>query len=113
MIQLPPFYNENPILWFEQVESIFAVEKIESSCDKYLHFVGSVNAHILKHVIHIIEKKPTPPTAYEDMKKKIIGDFKALGKRRFANLFSGQLFVNMKLFQDTKNYDFILYFRCR
>ncbi|GBN66101.1 hypothetical protein AVEN_204398-1 [Araneus ventricosus] len=62
-VKMPPFWRENPAIWFSQLESQFITSGIVQDSTKYHTVVASVETEILSQVSDII----TSPLAYEDI----------------------------------------------
>uniref|UniRef100_A0A1I8PRS2 DUF7041 domain-containing protein n=1 Tax=Stomoxys calcitrans TaxID=35570 RepID=A0A1I8PRS2_STOCA len=46
-VKIPPFWCNNPALWFKQVESQFITSEITSDSTKFHTIVGSIDASVL------------------------------------------------------------------
>ncbi|GBM46209.1 hypothetical protein AVEN_270218-1 [Araneus ventricosus] len=74
-VKVPPFWRENPAIWFSQLESQFITSGIVQNSTKYHTVVTSIETEILSQVSDIITSPPK-----DDMYKKL--------KERFINIFS-------------------------
>lgn len=86
-IKIPPFWEEDPEIWFSQVEAQFSNNSITSDSTKYNYIVGSMEARILKQV-HEVVIKPPEANKYESLKQKIIERFSASENEKISQLLN-------------------------
>lgn len=70
-VKLPPFWRNNPELWFFQVEAQFTTRRITADNSKYSHVVSGLDVEPLKQVLDII-KNPPAQDKYIFLKEKLI-----------------------------------------
>lgn len=58
MIRLPPFWKDNPTLWFVQVEAAFAIQRITSDDSKFRHVILHADQSVLPFVADLITDPP-------------------------------------------------------
>lgn len=82
----PPFWKQNPELWFFQLESSFAVSGITANVTKFFSVVSALESDVLQCVADIIK---TPPTedSYAALKKRIIDHFADTESARLRALY--------------------------
>ena len=70
-VEAPPFWSENPTLWFSQIESQFILAKVTTDDTKYAHVVSSLTEKMATEVQDILS---TPPSTdkYETLKAALI-----------------------------------------
>lgn len=84
-VRVPPFWRQNPKLWFSQLESQFVTSAITSDTTKYHTLVGSIESSILNHVSHIVENPPAG-NKYEALKTALLNEFLESEEKRLRQL---------------------------
>ncbi|XP_065356074.1 uncharacterized protein LOC135950462 [Calliphora vicina] len=84
-VRVPPFWRQNPKLWFRQLESQFVTSGITSDTTKYHTLVGSIESNILNHVSHIVEAPPAE-NKYETLKCSLLNEFIESEEKRLRQL---------------------------
>lgn len=84
-VRVPPFWRQNPRLWFRQLESQFVTSAITSDSTKFHTLVGSIESNILNHVSHIVEEPPAEGK-YEALKTALLNEFVESEERRLRQL---------------------------
>lgn len=89
MIKLPPFWKENPAVWFAQVELTFAAARITSDEARYRHVGMNLDVAALPYVIDLLT---TPPrdNKYVTLKERIITAFGVSETQKLRKLIRGQ-----------------------
>ncbi|XP_076394275.1 uncharacterized protein LOC143265518 [Megachile rotundata] len=72
--KLPPFWRENPGVWFIQVEALFDLARITSDDTKYRHVITQLDQSVLPFVADVLTSPPARGK-YEAIKEKLIGAF--------------------------------------
>lgn len=88
--KLPPFWREDPGLWFSQVEATFAITQITRDETKFQYLVANANTSILPHIAHIIRAPPTQDR-YNVLKERILSAFAEEEEVRLRKVLRGQL----------------------
>ncbi|GBM86280.1 Transposon Tf2-8 polyprotein [Araneus ventricosus] len=70
-VKLPPFWKENPALWFVQLEAQFALAGITVDDTKFNRVISAVDSEILNSVSDII-LRPPDIDKYTILKKRLI-----------------------------------------
>lgn len=73
--KLPPFWKENPKLWFMQIEAIFAVSGITRDDTKFQYVIANIDSNFLPHVSDILECPPADGSKYQAVKNRLISTF--------------------------------------
>lgn len=85
--RLPPFWEENPDIWFAQVEAQFIVAGITVDDTKFNHVIGNIDGKILSRVSNIVI---SPPVAnkYEALKAAILIAFADSQQKKSSKLLA-------------------------
>ena len=70
-IRPPPFWSDNPTLWFAQLESQFKLAKITADDTMYSHVVSSLTERMATEVQNILAAPPTSDK-YSALKKALL-----------------------------------------
>lgn len=84
-LRAPPFWKENPALWFRQLESQFVTNGITVSETKYHVAVGALDTAVISQVSDII-MNPPEHNKYENLKDRLQERFADSEERRFQKL---------------------------
>ncbi|GBM73414.1 hypothetical protein AVEN_143083-1 [Araneus ventricosus] len=84
-VKVPPFWRENPAIWFSQLESQFVTSGIVQDSTKYHTVVASVETEILSQVSDIITSPPNNDM-YKTLKDRLINIFSDSEERRLKKL---------------------------
>lgn len=84
-LRVPPFWRQNPRLWFIQLESQFVTAGISSDETKFHTLVGSMESNILSHVSHVLENPPANGK-YDTLKKTLLNEFMESEEKRLRQL---------------------------
>jgi hypothetical protein len=87
-ITLPPFYKQNPRLWFAQIELAFANHNITSDTTKFRQLAAQLTGDVLDSVSDIILSPPRE-NRYETLKKRITVAYDEGDERRLRRLLRG------------------------
>lgn len=97
-IKLPPFWKNEPELWFIQADARFHTKRIRSDESKYYAVVGALDADILYHVSDVI-RSPPDKDKYEYLKSKLINRFTDSQEQRLHKLLTDLELGDKKLTQ--------------
>lgn len=86
-VRAPPFWKENPALWFRQLESQFYTNNIRVSETKYHMAVSALDTSVINQVSDIIMNPPAE-NKYETLKAKLQERFADSEELRFRKLLS-------------------------
>lgn len=92
--KIPPFWRQDPELWFSAVEQIFARCKISNSLSKFQLVVPKLEFDILQQAADILKRPSAEP--YEDLKKRLIETFSESENRRIMQLLEGKQLGDLK-----------------
>lgn len=84
-MKAPPFWKENPALWFLQLESQFITNGITQSDTKYHIAVAALETSIINQVSDVVLKPPAAQK-YETLKQRLQERFAESEARRFQKL---------------------------
>lgn len=84
-MRAPPFWKENPALWFLQLESQFITNGITQSDTKYHIAVAALETSIINQVSDVV-LRPPPALKYETLKARLQERFAESEQRRFKKL---------------------------
>ncbi|XP_070155797.1 uncharacterized protein [Polyergus mexicanus] len=70
-IKIPPFWNEEPELWFAQLEGQFVLSGITQDTTKYSYVLSQLDSRQIKEVKDIITQPPDA-NKYEAIKRALI-----------------------------------------
>lgn len=84
-VRPPPFWPEEPALWFAQMEGQFALANITTDATKFYHIVGQLDHRYAAEVKDIITKPPAVEK-YEKLKTELIKRLSASKERKVKQL---------------------------
>lgn len=84
-IRVPPFWPEEPEIWFAQVEGQFSVSNITSDATKFNYVIGQLDHQFSKEVKDIIISPP-PTEKYEKLKSELIKRLSASKEKKVHQL---------------------------
>ncbi|PIK61894.1 hypothetical protein BSL78_01225 [Apostichopus japonicus] len=70
-LRLPPFYPNDPAMWFGQVESLFVTSRITSQDTKFAFVISSLQPEVAQEVRDIL-LNPPPTNRYDTLKAELI-----------------------------------------
>lgn len=86
-VKLPPFWKNEPELWFIQADARFHTKRIRSDDTKYYTVVAALDSEVLHQISDVI-RAPPDKDKYEDLKGKLIGRFTESQERRLHRLLT-------------------------
>lgn len=87
-VRAPPFWKENPALWFRQLESQFQMNGITASETKYHIAVAALDTAVINQVSDVVMDPPAANIMYETLKTRLQERFAESEERRFKKLLS-------------------------
>ena len=72
-IKVPPFWSEQPAVWFSQLESQFLIKNITTQQTKFAYVVANLTQEVAIRIPDIIATPP--PTPYDSIKARLIAMF--------------------------------------
>lgn len=87
-VRAPPFWKENPALWFRQLESQFFMNGIVSSETKFHIAVAALDTEIINQVSDVVMHPPAANLMYESLKSRLQERFAESEERRFKKLLN-------------------------
>lgn len=85
--KLPDFWAADPLIWFAQVDAIFANQSITNQVTRFHHVVAHLPAHIAMEVRDIILAPPVDQP-YDKLKSELIARTSASERKRLQQLLS-------------------------
>ena len=70
-VNLPPFWLEKPVTWFNLCESSFATRNITSQVTKYHYCVGKVPADMIDSIEDLVNDFASFHDPYEELKRRL------------------------------------------
>ena len=70
-IKIPPYWSQDPMIWFAQVESQFATRGISTERTRYDHVVAALPQEVAMEVRDVIVNPPTS-NPYSKLKEKLL-----------------------------------------
>ncbi|XP_075553529.1 uncharacterized protein LOC142586161 [Dermacentor variabilis] len=71
---LPPFWPQNPQVWFHQIEAQFRLYRITSETTRYYHVTSVVPAEVASELSDVLSG-PKGATPHEHLKTKVLERF--------------------------------------
>ena len=84
-LKLPPFWPEQPTIWFAQTEEQFAIKNISVELTKFYHVVAALDGSTAQCVSDILEIPPRE-NPYNILKKRLTNAFALSNRERAAQI---------------------------
>ncbi|KAI4474110.1 hypothetical protein M0804_015015 [Polistes exclamans] len=84
-VKLPPFWKENPVLWFAQAEAAFNIARVTNDSTKFQHLVVHLDQDILPYISDILVAPPEEGK-FEALKARIISAFDESNETKLRKL---------------------------
>ncbi|KZC12503.1 hypothetical protein WN55_04310 [Dufourea novaeangliae] len=94
--KIPAFFQEDPQLWFIQVESALTAARVTSQKTMADIVVASLSYDQIASVRDILTASPQPPDLYEQIKTRIISSFSTSAEARLRRLLKGEVLTEGK-----------------
>lgn len=93
--KIPPFWKDNPALWFAQIEAAFVIAGVRSDDTKFRYVILHLEQSVLPLVSDIVT---TPPeqNKYSTIKDRVIHAFGETTETKLKRLLRGQEFPDEK-----------------
>ncbi|XP_037950872.1 uncharacterized protein LOC119681682 [Teleopsis dalmanni] len=88
LVNIPPFLNEDPELWFAQIEGYFHINGVTSDLSRFFTVTTSLDVETLRRVSDLV-KKPPEDDKYETLKREIIQQLHSLKRHQLILLLIG------------------------
>ena len=87
-IKVPPFWKENPTIWFNQIETAFDLYHITGDTTKFRHVVLQLDQTVMPYVSDLVV---TPPdkNKYQTLKDRIVMSFVETTELKLRRLLRG------------------------
>ncbi|XP_075982478.1 uncharacterized protein LOC142980785 [Anticarsia gemmatalis] len=86
-VKMPPFWANEPVLWFAQLESQFALSNITTDVTKFYHVIANLDYKYVSEVKDIINKPPGE-NKYEKLKSELISRLSESKEQRVRQLLT-------------------------
>ena len=97
-LKLPPFWQDDPALWFHQVEAQFATKGITQQLTKYNYIVSSLAPEIGREVRDVIVTVPAD-APFDTLKERLVSRTSLTESQRMQKLLSLQPLGDQKTSQ--------------
>lgn len=87
-VKPPPFWKNNPMLWFAQIEAQFSIADITQDNTKFNHVVAAIESDILNSV-HDLILKPPDRDRYVKLKERLIEIYSESETSKIRTLLQG------------------------
>jgi len=94
-VKLPPFWKENPALWFAQIEAAFVIARITGDETRFRYTIVNLDQSTLPFVSDILASPPAQGR-YETLKARLIASFGETTESKLRRLLRGQEFTDEK-----------------
>lgn len=84
-VRIPPFWPDEPEIWFAQVEGQFAIANITADATKFNYVIGQLEPQYAKEVKDIIVKPPSTDK-YEKLKCELIKRLSSSNEKKVNQL---------------------------
>ena len=88
-VKLPPYWSNDPALWFSQVEAQFTTRGITSENTKYAHVVGSLQPEVAQEVRDLLINPPAE-NPYTQLKSELVKRTSASEQQRLHQLLNAE-----------------------
>ena len=88
-LKLPPFWPNDPILWFAQVEAQFTTRNITSQARKFAYIISTLQPEITQEIRDILINPPAE-NLYDTLKTELIKCTSASEKNRLHQLLNSE-----------------------
>lgn len=85
-VKLPVFWTEQPMVWFAQAESQFAVKGISTDETKYHYVVASLDQSMAIRIVDLLTSPSPKGTRYSTLKERLISTFTLSSYQRARRL---------------------------
>ncbi|XP_066596777.1 uncharacterized protein [Prorops nasuta] len=88
IFKLPPFWRQNPKIWFIQAEAQFHARNIRGDNTKYYQVIASLEGEVLEQVADVISSPPEEEK-YQYLKQSLIKRFSVSKEKQLTRLLIG------------------------
>lgn len=86
-VKVPPFWPDEPALWFAQLEAQFALAQITTDSTKFYHTISNLEYKYINEVKDIVTKPPTE-NKFESLKRELIARLSISREQRIRQLLA-------------------------
>ncbi|KAJ0183022.1 hypothetical protein K1T71_000998 [Dendrolimus kikuchii] len=94
-VRIPPFWPEDPLVWFAQIEDQFAIAGITVDTTKFYYITSNLEPQYARHVSDII-KKPPDDGKYEKLKTELIKRLSISQEAKLKQLLNDEVLGDRK-----------------
>ena len=88
-LKIPPFYIQDPALWFLQVESQFITQRVTSERSRFHHVVGALQPEMAMQIRDLLLNPPSDHP-YTHLKEALVQRTSASAQHRINQLLSAE-----------------------
>ena len=88
-VKVPPFWKDDPVLWFSTLDAQFGRLKIKEEQTKFWHVVGALTKDVAIKARDVINNPPAV-TPFQTLKERLIREFGQTDDQRANKLFDFQ-----------------------
>lgn len=92
--KLPPFWKIDPVLWFTQVEAVFATARISQPLTMFQYIISALDIDVLSQVSDIVKNPGRSP--YDEIKSRLIQVYSDSEHKRITKLLEASQLGNQK-----------------
>lgn len=87
-VKVPPFWNENPNVWFSQVEAQFTLAGVTTDISKFNIVVAAIESRVLAQIADAVTNPPEQDK-FLNLKKQLLERFGSSEQENIQRLLSG------------------------
>lgn len=88
-VKVPPFWPEDPALWFAQLEGQFALAGITTDSTKYNYVIANLDCRIIAEIRDVV-KNPPATGKFDKVRDELISRLSSSNEQRVRQLISNE-----------------------
>ncbi|EFN81554.1 hypothetical protein EAI_02017, partial [Harpegnathos saltator] len=93
--KIPPFWKQQPALWFAQIKSLFQIHRIRSDDGKYHLVIGALDSEAIQEIADILTSPPVIDK-YVTLKTQLLARFADSADKQLHRLLTDLELSNRK-----------------